>query len=130
MRSDSSRWVGSVAGVPPPPASVPQLDPIQADELVRTGAVLLDVREADEFAAGHAPGAAHLPLGLLGARVDELAGAGPIVCVCRSGGRSDSAATALRASGYDARNLAGGMRAWAAEGLPVVREDGTPGSVI
>lgn len=109
---------------------VPELDPIAADELVSAGAALLDVREADEFAAGHAPAARHLPLGELGARVGELAGGTTIVCVCRSGARSAAAAAALRASGRDGRNLAGGMLAWAAEGLPVTRDDGSPGSVL
>lgn len=112
------------------PEPVPELEPIAADELAAAGATLLDVREDDEFVAGHAPSAVHVPLGTLGARWREVELAPVVVCVCRSGGRSAVAAAALRASGVDARNLAGGMQAWAREGLPVVRSDGGVGSVI
>jgi rhodanese-related sulfurtransferase len=53
-----------------------------------------------------------------------------IVVVCRSGGRSQKVAEFLRASGHGAVNLDGGMRAWAAAGLPVITDTGVPGSVI
>jgi rhodanese-related sulfurtransferase len=91
-------------------------------------AVLLDVREDDEWAAGHATAARHVPLGRL--RADSVPDGKVIVAVCRSGARSDQAAAALRDAGFDARNLAGGMKAWAQAGLPVLRDDGTPGTVI
>ncbi|WP_158888465.1 rhodanese-like domain-containing protein [Amycolatopsis anabasis] len=84
---------------------------------------LLDVREDDEWAAGHAPGAVHIPLGELPARVDELAELPddqPIYVVCRTGGRSARAAAWLNASGWDAVNVAGGMKSWLTEGRPVV----------
>jgi rhodanese-related sulfurtransferase len=89
--------------------------------------VLLDVREPDEWAAGHAPSARHLPLRQLSA--DALDPAVPIVAVCHSGGRSARAASALGAAGYSVRNLAGGMSAWEQAGLPVVRDDGSPGFI-
>jgi rhodanese-related sulfurtransferase len=92
------------------------------------GTVLLDVREADEWAAGHAPGATHLPLGEL--HVDRLPPGATVLCICRSGGRSGRAASALRSAGIEAVNVAGGMAAWAAAGLPVVRDDGRPGTVV
>jgi rhodanese-related sulfurtransferase len=92
------------------------------------GHVLLDVREADEWAAGHAPGAAHVALSRL--TPASVPAGTTVLCVCRSGGRSASIAEALRRIGIDAVNVAGGMSAWAAAGLPVVRDDGRPGRVI
>jgi rhodanese-related sulfurtransferase len=53
-----------------------------------------------------------------------------IVCVCRSGSRSKRATAELVQMGFDAVNMAGGMRAWVAQGLPVVRDDGSPGEII
>ena len=92
--------------------------------------VLLDVREADEWEAGHAPRAQWVPLGdLEGARF-RLPMNRRIVCVCRSGVRSARATESLIAWGFTAANMEGGMKAWAASGLPVVRDDGTPGEVI
>jgi rhodanese-related sulfurtransferase len=109
-------------------SDIPEIDPAGAQALLDGGALLLDVREDDEWAAGHAPGATHLRLGLLGA--DRPANDGrTVVAVCRSGARSAKAAEALRLWGYDAVNLAGGMQAWAAAGLPVVTDDGGPGAV-
>jgi rhodanese-related sulfurtransferase len=106
-----------------------ELDALNADDAVASGALLLDVREPDEFAAGHAPAAICVPLGELGARLDELSGAATVVCVCRSGARSAAAAEALTAAGYDAINLVGGMLAWAREGLPIVSSLGRSGEV-
>ena len=106
-----------------------ELDALDADDAVRAGAALLDVREPEEFAAGHAPGARSVPLGQLGQRLDELTGSHTVVCVCRSGSRSATAAEALVAAGYDAINLVGGMLAWAAEGLPIVTASGAAGGV-
>lgn len=106
-----------------------ELDALDADDAVRSGALLLDVREPEEFDAGHAPGATLVPLGELGERLDELAGARTIVCVCRSGARSAVAAEALTTAGYDAINLVGGMLAWAAEGLAMTSSSGGAGEV-
>lgn len=114
--------------VPTPPAD--EVEPLVADELARTGAaLLLDVREPEEFAAGHVPGSLHVPLAQLPGAAAELPDS-TIVCVCRSGARSAVAAAALAGAGRDARNLAGGLLAWAAEGLPLARADGGSGSVL
>jgi rhodanese-related sulfurtransferase len=103
--------------------------PADAARLAADGAaVLLDVREPGEWAAGHAGAATHVPLGQL--RADSVPSDTVIVAVCRSGARSEQAAQALRGAGFDARNMTGGMQAWARAGLPVVRDDGTPGAVI
>lgn len=91
----------------------------EANELQRGGAVLLDVRELDEWNAGHAPGARHLPLGELPNRLDSLPRDRQVVVVCRSGHRSSEATSFLVRSGFDAVNLNGGMRAWATAGLLV-----------
>jgi hydroxyacylglutathione hydrolase len=101
-----------------------------AHQMVEGGSLLLDVREAVEWDAGHAPQAVWIPMGELTARVGELPADRRIVAVCRSGGRSHSVTGALLAAGYDAVNLDGGMRAWAAEDFAVVASDGLPGTVI
>ena len=103
------------------------VDVIEAHRLAQEGALLLDVREPGEWAAGHAPQAVHMPLGDLdpaAVPTDRL-----VVAVCRSGGRSGQATMVLRNAGVEVRNLAGGMTAWSAAGLPVVRDDGQPGTV-
>lgn len=88
---------------------------------------LIDVREPDEWAAGHAPGAHHVPLGTLAGA--ELPEADEYLMICRSGGRSAEATAALESAGLTATNVAGGMNAWADAGLPVVTDAGTPGIV-
>jgi rhodanese-related sulfurtransferase len=90
--------------------------------------VLLDVREPDEWAAGHAPGAIHVPLSEVGTSAVRFAGQ-EVLTVCRSGGRSAKAAEALARAGVAVRNVAGGMTAWAAGGLPVQADSGAPGTV-
>lgn len=107
--------------------TVPEVDPATAAALLSEGALLLDVREPEEWEAGHAPGAVHVPLGQLPYRRPDASGR--IVVVCRSGRRSAEATRALVAWGYDAVNLAGGMQAWAAAGLPVNDPTGRPGRV-
>ena len=88
--------------------------------MVGAGAVLLDVREDDEWAAGHAPQATHMAMSRLNAEYELLPTGRQIVCVCHVGARSAAVADALRRAGWDAVNLAGGMEAWEAAGLPVV----------
>ena len=109
---------------------VSDVDPAEADRLVLAGAVMVDVREDDEWEAGHAPVAVHVPVGQVVDRMDELPADRTIVCMCRMGGRSGSVAAHLAGAGYDVRNIAGGMQAWAAVGLPVVDASGAPGRVI
>jgi rhodanese-related sulfurtransferase len=108
---------------------VPAVDPPEAQRRLETGAVLLDVRESDEWDTGHAPGATWIPMGDVGARQNELSPDRPIVVVCRSGSRSARVTGALCQAGYDATNLAGGMQAWAAAGYGVVTDQGEPGAV-
>ncbi|MER7418660.1 rhodanese-like domain-containing protein [Micromonospora peucetia] len=94
-------------------------------------AYLLDVREDDEWNAGHAPGAHHLPMMELPARIAEVPADRDVAVICRSGGRSAQVVTYLLRNGWDqVRNVEGGMGEWAAAGRPVVGEDGQPGQVI
>jgi rhodanese-related sulfurtransferase len=109
---------------------VPEVSAEQGRQMVDDGALLLDVREADEWDAGHAPEAVWIPMAELQARVDELPRDRRIVAICRTGARSGVVAGALFAAGYDAVNLDGGMRAWMADDFAVVASDGLPGVVI
>jgi rhodanese-related sulfurtransferase len=102
----------------------------EGHRMVTAGAVLLDVREADEWNAGHAPEATWIPLGEIPARVDEIPRDVSIVAICRTGARSRAVAEALLGAGYDVVNVDGGMRAWAVEDYEVVAADGLPGQVI
>lgn len=106
-----------------------EIDPTSAAERARAGeALLVDVREDDEWAAGHAPGAVHHALGHLDPAA--LPSGRPVIAVCRSGARSSRAVAALTAAGVPAINLTGGMQGWQTAGLPVVSGDESPGTVI
>lgn len=106
-----------------------EVDVAEAETRVGAGALLLDVRTPEEWAAGHAPQAVHLPLDELAARHAELPADREIVVICRSGNRSGIATEALLGGGYRAVNLAGGMLAWVSAGRPCVDAQGRPGSV-
>ena len=86
---------------------------------------LLDVRERDEWVAGHAPGASHIPMGELSVRSGEIPADQKVYVICRSGNRSAHAAHALNGAGWHAVNVAGGMHDWEAAGRPMVSEQGT-----
>ncbi|MGH3716373.1 MAG: rhodanese-like domain-containing protein [Micromonosporaceae bacterium] len=97
---------------------------------VPDGAYLLDVREPDEWDAGRAPGAHHVPMQEIPARLDEVPVDGEVVVVCRMGGRSAQVVNFLRSQGRDnVLNLDGGMRAWADSGRPLAN-DGPAGPEI
>ena len=94
-------------------------------------AYLLDVREDDEWSAGHAPGAHHLPMMEVPARLAEIPADGDVVVVCRSGGRSGQVVSYLIGHGRDnVRNLDGGMQSWSASGRELVSENGQPARVL
>ncbi|GGQ45124.1 sulfurtransferase [Couchioplanes caeruleus subsp. azureus] len=98
---------------------------------VEPAAFLLDVREPDEWQAGHAPDAHHMPMMEVPARVAEIPNDAQVVVVCRSGGRSGQVVSYLMGNGWDnVRNLDGGMQAWAAAGREVVSENGQPARVL
>ncbi|MBX6764155.1 MAG: rhodanese-like domain-containing protein [Rubrobacteraceae bacterium] len=100
-------------------SSVPDLSPREAyEKLSSDGAVLLDVREYDEWEAGRVPGALHIPLGELQERRQDLPQERQILTICRSGSRSAMAAKMLSEGGVDVANVSGGVRSWKKEGLP------------
>jgi rhodanese-related sulfurtransferase len=106
---------------------------VSADDIPEN-AILLDVREDDEWAAGHIDGAVHVPMmrlpNQLAYEPGELTPAKPIVVVCAHGGRSAQVTHWLSANGYNATNLAGGMHAWAQAGRPMVSESGGEPQVL
>lgn len=116
----------SQPAIPPQsdPTPVPEIAPVDAHRLLAAcGAVLLDVREPDEYAVAHVSGARLLPLGQVAAGLTGLPRAETVVVICRSGRRSAEAVRFLQQAGF-ARplNLAGGILAWRAAGLPVIEQ--------
>lgn len=96
-----------------------------ATELAAGGRVV-DVREPDEYAAGHVPGAVLVPLGTVPDHVDAFTGEGPTYVICKSGGRSMRACEFLAAQGVDGLevvNVAGGTMAWITSGRETVEGD-------
>jgi rhodanese-related sulfurtransferase len=104
---------------------------VSVDEVPETSAaaVLLDVREDDEWALGHAPGAVHIPLADVPARLEEIDIDAEVYVVCRQGGRSLGAVQYLNRIGYDAIQVNGGMVAWQKSGLPLVSDGDEPAKI-
>jgi rhodanese-related sulfurtransferase len=96
-----------------------RITPEVAQQRIQSGAVLVDVRERDEFEAAHVDGATLIPLSEFAARVSELPKDKEVVLICAAGVRSARAAEYAEAQGYTVTNLEGGINAWAAAGLPV-----------
>lgn len=99
--------------------------PAVAAAAVPDGGYLLDVRENDEWQAGHAPDAVHIPLSELNSRAREVPNDRDIYVICRSGARSAQAVEAFNNAGWTAANVDGGMHAWESAGRPMVSESGT-----
>lgn len=100
----------------------------QAEQAIREADVLLDVREADEFTAGHLPGAVLAPRGLLEFKLSSTPALSArdlkVVLYCKSSGRAALAALTMQEMGYlNVQSIAGGFDAWAAAGLPVARPE-------
>ncbi len=100
----------------------------QADQALLWADVLLDVREADEFASGHLPGAIHVSRGLLefklGGTPSLAARDLKVVLYCKTSGRAALAAVVMQDMGYlDVVSIAGGYDAWVATGRPVVKPE-------
>ncbi|MFJ9633954.1 rhodanese-like domain-containing protein [Streptomyces sp. NPDC101175] len=83
------------------------------------GGLVVDVREAGEYAAGHVPGARLMPLRTVSARCGELPSDRPVFVICASGNRSRAAADGMNSRGIDAYSVVGGTSAWARAGRPV-----------
>jgi rhodanese-related sulfurtransferase len=100
------------------------LGTLQATRLINdSGAVVLDVRAGDEFAAGHLPNSRNIPVSDLEKRVGELPAGKPVIVVCASGSRAGKAAATLRKAGRsDVFCLDGGISGWQQAGLPITRK--------
>ncbi|MEX2317689.1 MAG: rhodanese-like domain-containing protein [Pirellulales bacterium] len=101
---------------------VREVSPEEASRDLAAGAVLIDVRESEEFARAHAAGAIHLSRGVLELKIEEVVPdvATPILCYCGGGSRSALAAESLQRMGYtNVTNVAGGFKAWKEKGLAV-----------
>jgi rhodanese-related sulfurtransferase len=91
---------------------------------------IVDVREQPEWDAGRIEGSIHLPLNqLMAGGMEELDSNRPVVAICRTGNRSEVASLMLRARGFDAYNMEGGVEAWEAAGFSLTTPEGTPGRV-
>lgn len=99
-------------------ADTPEISVHEAQKRIEGGALLLDVREREEYDEERIPGSQLLPLSELMARSDELPQDREIVAQCRSGKRSAQATDFLRAQGLEVTNMEGGILRWKAEGLP------------
>ena len=107
------------------PQAIPQLDPMYADirrsDPIRP-AILLDVRERDEFMSVRIEGCLFIPMSLLGVRFDEIPRDRPVMVMCASGSRSVGATSFLLEQGFtDVGSVAGGIDTWQRMGLPVKR---------
>ncbi|NQE88873.1 rhodanese-like domain-containing protein [Nocardia terpenica] len=105
------------------PAEFDDAEPFAASGSAPT-AVLLDVREDDEWELGHAPGAIHIPMADVPARAEELDYDSEIYVVCRQGGRSLQVAQYLEHVGFNVVQVVGGMVAWQKAGRPLTAEGG------
>jgi len=106
-------------------SGVEQADTLKATRLYNDDALVLDVRENKEYAAGHIPKAKHIPLGQLPGRIQELDKfkSKPILVTCRSGHRSARACGMLKKAGFETvYNQAGGIIAWERANLPVTQK--------
>ncbi|MDA8196050.1 MAG: rhodanese-like domain-containing protein [Actinomycetota bacterium] len=105
---------------------IPEINPLQAYEAISNGTPIVDVREADEFDAGHIADAISLPLSTISESYREMSLPETLIINCRSGARSARATEFLRSIGYNAYNLTGGVIAWTHAGLPIETSDGRP----
>lgn len=99
---------------------LPTTDVTRLSDPLPDGLTVLDVREPQEWTAGHISGATHIPLNDLPTRVGELDPQTPTLVVCHVGGRSAVATQWLQAQGHDVTNLDGGMDAWEAAGRTII----------
>ncbi len=103
--------------------SVPEIDVQALTPRHAEGAVIIDVREPDEYREAHVVGSVLIPMGEVAERVDEIPDDQPVYVICRSGARSGRAVEWLIRQGYDATNVSGGILAWLELGNPAVTGD-------
>lgn len=88
------------------------VSPQEARAALRGRTVLIDVREPNEWRAGHIAGAIHIPLGKLETSIKRIPANNEVLVICQSGMRSRRAVSVLRAAGVEAKDVKGGMNAW------------------
>ena len=98
--------------------TTPEID-VEELAATRESGVLIDVREPDEYADGHVPGAVLIPMSQLANRMGELDKTSPVFVVCASGNRSTAMTDLLWVAGFDAVSVAGGTGAWSRSGRPL-----------
>ena len=106
-------------------SGISEINTLEATRLMNEDALILDVREDNEWAVGHIPNAKHIRLGQLSDQLSQLEKFKdqPIVVYCRSGNRSGRACALLKKAGFaNANNLAGGITAWEQANLPITRK--------
>jgi len=105
--------------------AVTEIDVDQLASAVEAGGRVVDVREPDEYEAGHVPGAVLVPLGTVPEQIDAFRGDGPTYVICKSGGRSMRACELVDATGagIEVVNVAGGTMAWIISGRDTVGGD-------
>ena len=106
--------------------TVPEVTIDEAIARVGSGVVLIDVREPEEWEAGHAVGAVSIPMSQFAERQDEFPREDEFLVICQAGARSLRVATALAASGYSPINVAGGTSAWQSAGGAMVADGPAP----
>ena len=98
--------------------TTPEID-VEELAAVHDHGLLVDVREPDEYVAGHVPGAVLIPMGQLANRLGEIDKTSPVYVICASGNRSSAMTDLLRGSGFEAVSVAGGTGAWERSGRPL-----------
>src|ERR1044072_2505475 len=106
--------------------NITEISPADARQHAEAGeAILVDVREDEDWREGYAEGAKHLNRGIIELEIEEQVPdvTTPIICSCGGGSRSALVAESVQKMGYEnVRSLAGGMRAWKEAGLPLAKE--------
>jgi rhodanese-related sulfurtransferase len=102
---------------------ISEIDVAELGDRIAAGALVIDVREPDEYTEGHVPGAQLIPLATVPDHLDRFRSDGPTYVICRSGGRSMRACEVAAGEGYDVVNVTGGTGAWIASGRDVVTGD-------
>jgi rhodanese-related sulfurtransferase len=106
-----------------PSMSIQEVSVDELETALSAGARLVDVRETDEYVAGHVPGAIHVALGTVPDTVQAFQGQGPTYVICKSGARSMRACEFLVDQGVEVVNVAGGTMGWMTSGRAVVEGD-------
>jgi rhodanese-related sulfurtransferase len=115
--------VGRVRPAEEPTVDVPEIDVTSLAARLAAGCRLFDVRQPDEYAEVHVPGAELIPLAQVPDRVDDFAGDDTVYVICKSGARSARAVEYLRANDIDAVNVTGGTMAWVESGADTATGD-------